>query len=192
MNPFVVKVVGVGALGSHAVQFLRNTNAVVRVIDFDRIEQKNQASQFHGKTHTGQLKVEALKQVMQMLWNWKIITTSSKLVKDNVDSLLGNANLVIDCLDNGEARRLVQKYVRETKTPCLHGALAANGEFGRVVWDEDFVIDESGVGAVTCEDGEHLPFIGITSAYLAKSAQDFIKTGKKIGYSISLGGVTRI
>ena len=44
-----VIVVGVGALGSHVVQLLRNADATIRVIDFDKVEQKNVASQFHGK-----------------------------------------------------------------------------------------------------------------------------------------------
>ena len=35
--------------------------------------------------------------------------------------------------------------------------------------------------ASTCEDGEFLPFIALTAAYMARSVQIFLKDGKKIG-----------
>lgn len=189
----VVTVVGVGALGSHLVQFLRNEDVVINIIDFDRVEMKNVQSQFHAKQGVGKLKVDALKKMMQFLYGVKIHTFSSKLMADNVENLLGGSDLVIDCLDNGEARRLVQGHVRGAGTPCLHGSLAADGSFGRVIWDEGFIIDdEAGAGAVTCEDGEFLPFIALTAAHLARAAQIFLSGKKKVGYSISPGGAIRV
>ncbi len=188
--PKLVTIVGVGALGSHLVQFLRTVpDITIRVIDFDRIETKNTLAQFHARSHVGKLKAPSLQQTMFFLWGTRIEVSSSKLVSDNVRELLGKADLVIDCLDNGEARRLVQGFVRKGSIPCLHGALAADGGFGRVVWDESFIIDDEGVGgAATCEAGEHLPFIAIVSAYLARAAQMFLVNGKKVGFQVSPGG----
>jgi molybdopterin/thiamine biosynthesis adenylyltransferase len=187
-----VVVVGVGALGSHAVQLLRNVDAQLRVVDFDKVEQKNVVSQFHGKPGVGKAKVVALKQAMTFLFARDLDAIPHRLTKDNVETLLGKADLVIDCLDNGASRRVVQDFVRAASIACLHGALAADGGFGRVVWDEAFTIDdESTAGAATCEDGAHLPFIAITSAYIARAAQQFLATGKKIGFEINPGGATR-
>lgn len=183
-------IVGIGALGSHAVQFLRNAGATIRVIDFDRVETKNVASQFHGSTLVGKNKVQSLQQTMNFLFKSKIEVIPHKLVKDNVQQLLGGQDLVIDCLDNGAARRLVQDFVRQNSIPCLHGALAADGGFGRVIWDEKFEIDdESAGGAATCEDGQHLPFIAVVSSLIAKAAQDFLLHGKKQGFQIHPAGV---
>lgn len=188
-----ITIIGVGALGSHLVQSLRNEDATIKVIDFDRVEMKNVASQFHFKNGVGKKKVDALKQAMQFCYGRKIETVSNKLTADNVDQLLAGADLLIDCLDNGEARRLVQGYARANDVPCLHGALAANGGFGRVVWDKNFVIDdEAGAGAATCEDGEFLPFIQITATYIAQAVQRFIKQRRTIGYEISPGGIEKI
>lgn len=181
----LIVIVGVGALGSHVVQFLRSTAATLRVIDFDRVEQKNVLSQFHGKPSVGKAKVVALQQTMQFLFATKIETIPHKLVEDNAATLLGKADLVIDCLDNGEARRLVQAFVRRANVACVHGALAADGGFGRVVWDEHFVVDDATGDGATCEDGEHLPFIGIVSAYLARSAQEYMKSGRKVSLQIA-------
>jgi molybdopterin-synthase adenylyltransferase len=187
-----IVVVGVGALGSHVVQLLRNVDATIRVIDFDRVEQKNVASQFHAKQSVGKSKVVGLQQTMQFLFGTKIETVPHKLVAENATQLLGSGDLVIDCLDNAASRRILQVFVRAHSAACLHGALAAEATFGRVVWDEDFTIDEEpGEGAPTCDDGDHLPFIATTAALIAQAAAGFIRTGKKVGFQIHPGGVTR-
>lgn len=187
-----VTVVGVGALGSHVVQLLRSVKDITLfVIDFDRVEQKNVMSQFHGKPSVGKLKTQALQQTMNFLFGMKIDVASHKLTKDNAKELLGGADLIVDCLDNAEARRIVQEFARATETPCLHGALDANGSFGRVIWDAGFVIDEETEGQATCEDGEHLPFIALTGAFLAKAAQEFLTAGRQLGFSIHPGGAVR-
>lgn len=184
-----IVVVGVGALGSHVVQFLRGAGAAIRVIDFDRVEQRNVASQFHGKPSVGKAKVTSLSQTMTFLFGAKIDAIPHRLVADNARELLGRADLVVDCLDNGAARRVVQTFVRAAEVPCVHGALAADGAFGRVIWDAQFAIDdEPAAGAPTCEDGAHLPFIAMTAAYLAYAAQSFLKSGEQLGYHIHRGG----
>jgi molybdopterin/thiamine biosynthesis adenylyltransferase len=186
-----VTIVGVGALGSHLVQFIRNLPAEFTAIDFDRIESKNVLAQFHGKPSVGKLKVEALKQTMAFLYGLKLTAIPHRLTKDNTQALLSDVGLVVDCLDNGESRRLVQGFVRDRKIPCLHGALAPDGSFGRVIWEsQGFVIDDENVaGAVTCEGGDHLPFIAVVAAYMARAVQEFLRGGKKIGFSITPGGV---
>ena len=115
----IITVVGVGALGSHLVQLIRNLDVEIRVIDFDRVEQKNTLSQFHPKSSSSKLKVEALRQTMGFLWGTKLTSISSKIVKENVKELLASSNLIVDCLDNGDARRLVQAYVRENTIPVF-------------------------------------------------------------------------
>jgi molybdopterin/thiamine biosynthesis adenylyltransferase len=187
-----IVVAGVGALGSHVVQLLRNVDATIRIIDFDKVEQRNVASQFHGKPGVGRSKVQALKQAMMFLFGRDLETIPHRLGPDNAKELLGGADLVIDCLDNGASRRVLQHFVRGAGVACLHGALAGDGGFGRVVWDEAFVVDdESAAGAATCDDGAHLPFIAVTSAYLARVAQEFLARGTKIGFEIHAGGATR-
>jgi len=186
-------IVGCGALGSHLVQFLRNEDAEIHVIDFDRVEQKNTQSQFHSIGQVRKLKVEALKQTMGFLYKREIKTNSNKLVANNVHALLAASDLIIDCLDNGEARRLVQDYSRAHAVACVHGALAPGGEFGRVTWDEHFVIDdEAGAGVATCEDGAHLPFITLTAAYLARVVQVYLKSNRKVGYQVTPVGAVAV
>jgi molybdopterin/thiamine biosynthesis adenylyltransferase len=121
-----VTIVGVGALGSHAAQFLRNA-ARLRVVDFDRVEQQNVRSQFHPRSSLGRAKVVALQQTLSFLFGTKIEAIPHKLVEDNAAELLARADLVLDCLDNAAARSVVERFARAHGLPCQHGALAADG-----------------------------------------------------------------
>lgn len=180
-----ITIVGIGALGSHLVQALRNEKATLRVIDDDRVEIKNVASQFHFKGGVGKKKVDALKQAMDFSYGLKLEVIGNRLVDDNAIQLLGGSDLIVDCVDNGATRRLIQEFARATKIPCVHGALAADGSFGRVIWTEQFVVDdEGGTGVATCEDGAFLPFIMLVSSYLALAVQRWI-SGRKIGFSVA-------
>ncbi len=184
-----IVIVGVGALGSHVALLSRNFDARIKLVDFDRVEQKNTLSQFHTKMGLGRNKAQALAQTLQGLFGLKVEAIPHRLTADNAEALLGGADLVIDCLDNGASRRVVQETVRRLGVPCLHGGLAADGQFGRAIWDAHFVIDdESEAGQATCEGGEHLPFIAVVAARLACCAQAFLATGAQPGFHIHPAG----
>ena len=186
-----VVIIGVGAFGSHTLLFGRNIEAAFTVVDDDRVEQKNTMSQMHTGMGVGRNKAEALAKLMQGLYKLRIKPLPRRLTADNVTQLLGGADLVVDCVDNGATRRLIQDYVRAHDIPCLHGALSADGAFGRVVWDELFRIDdENVVGEPTCEGGEHLPFITFAASILATQIRDFLSDGKRRNFNIHPGGTT--
>lgn len=186
-----VVVVGVGALGSHFLLCARNFEDVAwKLVDFDRIERKNLASQFHTVQGVGKNKAEALRQAMSLFGMLKLEAVPHRLTGDNADAILRGASLVVDCLDNGASRRIVQAYVRGHGIPCLHGAVDAAGTYGRVVWDERFEIDdETVVGQATCEGGEHLPFIVTVASQIALAARRFLADGRKTGSEINPAGV---
>ena len=187
-----VVVIGVGALGSNMLLAARNAKVDWRIVDFDKVESKNTMSQFHTKMGLGKNKTLSLSQSLNGLWGVKVDTVPHKLTADNVHQLLHGADLVVDCLDNAAGRLIIQDYVRKHHIPCLHGALAPNGEFGRIVWDEFFQIDsEAGMGQATCEDGEHLPFIMNVACHMANSVLVYIKNLQKIGAEVHPNGFIR-
>ena len=189
-----VVVVGVGALGSHLVQFLRSVPSLyIKVVDFDKVEARNTEAQFHAKASVRKNKAQALAQSMNFLFGCKLEAVPHKLTADNVEVLLGGADLVVDCLDNAASRRTVQGFVRAQSIACLHGGLAADGTFGVVMWDKNFTIDdEPEDGAATCEGGEHLPFIATVSSRLAYAAQQYLESGMQLSYQISGAGARRV
>jgi len=196
MKPPIV-IVGVGALGSHLGLLLRNWACPVglypiRVCDFDRVEKKNVMSQFHTTMGVGRNKAQAFQQALQGMFGVRVEAIPHRLTSDNAEALLGGAALVIDCTDNAEARRVIQGFVKPMGIPCLHGCLGAEGTIGRVVWTEQFKPDEAGEGQATCENGEHLPFIGMVSSYLAQAAQRFFKTGERWAFQVLPDKVLRL
>jgi len=183
---------GGGALGSHAIYLTRDLTRELAVIDFDRVETKNLASQWFVKQMVGKNKATALKLQLQNFFGVKLRDFTVKLTALNADTILAEAGLIVDCFDNAEGRRLVQSFARANDTPCVHGGLAANGEYGVVRWDHDFVIDEEDVpGQATCEGGGFLPIINTVSAALASSIQSFVNDGKLMNWNVSPNGAER-
>jgi len=189
----MIVIVGAGALGSHVALFLRNLERSIVIVDFDRVEQKNVLAQFHTKMGLRKNKAQALSQAIQGMFGVSVSTVPHKITKDNVNMVLDGAELVIDCTDNIEARNTIQGFVTDVDTPCLHGALSADGTFARVMWAEDFVADAEGEdGEATCIDGEHLPFFAAAAAYLAVEAKRFLDTGKKQSFQLTPAGLVRL
>jgi molybdopterin/thiamine biosynthesis adenylyltransferase len=181
---------GVGALGSNAVVLCRNLAVQLVLVDFDRVESKNCLSQAYVKPSVGKNKAEALKLQLSNFWGIKAESFGVRLGEDNVATLCGAADLVVDAFDNAKSRRLLSAWAKNEGKPLVHAAVSADGMFGLVRWDERFTPDEEGTpGAATCEGGEHLPLIAMVSATLARTIQDFVATGARRDAMISLSGV---
>jgi molybdopterin/thiamine biosynthesis adenylyltransferase len=187
-----VVICGAGALGSTAVQYCRNLAAELRVVDFDRVESKNLAAQWFVKQSLGKNKAEAIRLQLANFYGSKAEAMTVRLASTNAAELLAGATLAVDCFDNADSRIVVADAARAAGIPLVHGALAADGTFGLVRWDERFTADrEDAPGQPTCEGGEHLPMIGLVGATLARAIQDFLCAGERRDYMISLSGIVR-
>jgi hypothetical protein len=177
---------GGGALGSHALFLGRDLEHELALIDFDRVETKNLASQWFVKQMIGKNKATALKMQLLNFYDVKLQEYTVKLTDLNVETILGDAGLVVECFDNAESRGIVQNYVRSKNRPCVHAGLAAAGEFGVVRWDQHFTIDEEGApGQATCEGRGFLPLIIRVSSSLVASIQFFLADGRQVNWNIS-------
>jgi hypothetical protein len=182
---------GVGALGSTAVVLCRSLDVDLRLVDFDRVESKNLAAQAFVKQSLGKPKAEALKLQLFNFWSKKVEALNVRVVADNVAAVCAEADLVVDCFDNRASREVLSAHCRAAGLPLLHAAMAGDGSFGMVRWDERFAPDtEDQAGQATCEGGEHLPFIGVLGATLARAIQDFVATGGRRDAMVSLRGVS--
>jgi hypothetical protein len=187
-----IVVCGVGALGSTAAYYCRNLDAQLRLVDFDRVESKNLAAQWFVKQSVGKNKAEAIRLQLANFYGAKAEAFGVRLVASNAVQLLAGATLAVDCFDNADSRIALGDAARSDSVPLVHAALAGDGTFGIVRWDERFVADrEAFAGQATCEGGEHLPMIGLVGATLARTIQDFVRAGERRDYMISLSGVVR-
>ena len=182
---------GVGAVGSTAAVLCRNLEATLVFIDFDRVESRNLLAQAFVKPSVGRNKAEALKLQLLNLYGVKSEAVGVRLTRDNVEALCQGADLLVDCFDNQASRLVLSAFARAAGKPLVHGALAADGTFGLVRWEERFVPDaEDSAGQATCEGGEHLPLIGQLAATLARAVQDFVKHGVRRDALVGLAAVT--
>ncbi len=177
---------GAGALGSHALFLARDLEHDLAVVDFDRVETKNLASQWFVKPMVGKNKAAALKMQLLNFYDVRLQDYPVKLTSLNAATLLGEAGLVVECFDNAEGRRVVQDFVRTRSIPCVHAGLAANGEFGVVRWDRSFTIDDEGVpGQATCDGRGFLPLILRVSGSLVASIRFFLADSRELNWNIS-------
>lgn len=186
-----VTIVGLGALGSHLVLLSRNWDVRLNLIDFDRVDSKNIQSQFHTEMAKGN-KAQSLTNTMMGLFKRRCYAYPVKLDQGNVEELLDNMDLVIDCTDNLKARKLIQKSCKGAR-PCLHGCLSADGTLARIVWTEHFNPDPEGEeGQATCEDGENLGFHAAVAARLEYTARLFLKLKVKQSWQLTPTSLVRI
>jgi molybdopterin/thiamine biosynthesis adenylyltransferase len=193
-----VVICGVGALGSTAVSLCRNLPIELRLVDFDRVESKNLAAQWFVKQSIGRNKAEAARLQLANFYGGKgaggpaVEAMGVRLAAGNAAQLLAGCELAVDCFDNADSRIALAEAAGARSLPLVHGALAADGTFGLVRWDERFTPDrEDAPGQPTCEGGEHLPMIGLVGAALARAIQDFVRSGSRHDYSITLSGMIR-
>ncbi len=180
---------GGGALGSHALYFSRNLDVHLAVVDGDRVEAKNLASQWFVKPMVGKNKAAALKRQIFNFTGNRVKDFGIRLTNLNVREILHGQDLVVDCFDNGASREVIQQHVLETSTPCLHAGLAADGTYGTVRWDEHFVIDhEPKANQPTCEDGVFLTMIVRVGAVLASTIQAYVQDGSRPNWNVWPGG----
>ena len=170
----------------------RNVDATLRLIDFDRVESKNLLAQAFVKQSVGKHKATALKMQLANFHGVKAEAFAVRLTDQNTAELLGGCELLVDAFDNFDSRTLLSTYARSEKVPLVHAALAGDGSCGLVRWDDQFKPDrEDAEGQATCEGGEHLPMIGLLSATLARTIQDFVTGGQHFNYLVTPGGVQR-
>ena len=186
-----ITIIGLGALGSHAVLGLRNVGQL-KFVDFDLVEQKNTLAQFHSKMGLRRNKALSLQQAFLGMWGIKAGATPHKVTVDNVAVVLKGADLVLDCTDNIAARATLKQFCVANDIPLLHTAMSADGGFAQIIWTELFTADAESGGGATCEDGENLPFHLLVGGFIAQTAKTFITTGRKDNFQLTPTGVVRV
>jgi molybdopterin/thiamine biosynthesis adenylyltransferase len=121
-----VFVAGAGGLGSPVSIYLAAAGVgTIRICDFDSVELTNLNRQIlHDHTRTGVNKAISGKTTLERINPEISITTiCDKIVTENVDSLAGDADIIIDCLDNFPARYLLNDCVIRKNIPLVFGGI---------------------------------------------------------------------
>jgi len=123
-----VVILGLGGLGS-AVSIYLTVAGVghLKVVDRDKIEKNNLNRQIlYTEEDLGKWKAEvAEKKLKEMNSDIEVEGLREEINEDNIRELIGDADVVVDCLDNFETRFLVNRAVVELNKPFFHGACRA-------------------------------------------------------------------
>jgi hypothetical protein len=145
-------------------------------VDFDRVESRNLLSQAYTRAAVGKNKAEALRLQLRTFHGVEATAFPVRLAATNIDQVAAGADLLVDCFDNAESRLLVRVH----PVPSVHAGLSGDGTYGLIRWADRFVPDAPDEpGQATCQNGEHLPFVGLVAAVLAGVIRDYVTTGER-------------
>ena len=108
MKAACVGIAGAGGLGSNAAMMLARSGAGrLIVIDGDKVEPSNLNRQHYFPAHVGRPKVEALaEQLLALNPDLRVDARMMWLSRDNIPSLLPEADIWIEALDNASTKAL--------------------------------------------------------------------------------------
>jgi len=120
----VAVVVGLGGLGAAVVdQLARMGVGTIRVVDHDRVEDSNISRQcLYIADDVGSLKVDAAaRRVSDLDGPSRIVPRPAYLCERNALMLVAGADVVFDCLDSEDAKRLLNRACARADVPLVHG-----------------------------------------------------------------------
>lgn len=125
-----ILIVGAGGIGSWTALFLSRIfeNSMVKVIDFDMIEEYNLAGQFYSRNQIGKTKVGALSQSIMNNYGG-YISISPMRIEDLPLTDLIRFDYIVSAVDNMQTRKYIFDVVSSLKNtkfiPIIDGRLLA-------------------------------------------------------------------
>ena len=121
-----VFIAGAGGLGSPVAVYLAVAGVgTIRIADHDKVELSNLNRQIlHWDENIGEEKAESASGKLKKLnTDIKIETVAETITEANVTKLVGDADLIVDAMDNLPTRYLLNKTAMEKGIPFFHGAV---------------------------------------------------------------------
>lgn len=160
-----VLVVGAGGLGCPVLTYLTCAGiGNLRIVDQDIISESNLNRQFlYGSNQIGQKKVDVIKERLHMQNpDIQIETYSERLTVENVEAILNNIQVVVDCVDNIETRLLLNKYCILKNIPLIEAGIQGFYGFVTFITKKSACLKCIGVAENT-KSYAPIPVIGVTA-----------------------------
>lgn len=119
-----VGICGAGGLGSNiALSLARSCVGKIIIADFDRVEASNLNRQQFLMEHIGQMKVEALADMISRISPFTEVETHSiKITRDNASALFGECDAIAEAFDRADQKRML---IETLQTELSHIPLVA-------------------------------------------------------------------
>lgn len=121
-----VFIAGAGGLGSPVAMYLAAAGVgCLTICDFDVPDWSNLNRQIlHDPTRIGINKaVSAQKTLSRLNPNIRVVPITEKIVAENVDALVDDAAIIVDCMDNFPTRYLLNASAIRKKIPLVYGSI---------------------------------------------------------------------
>ncbi len=179
-----VTICGAGALGANAADSLARTGVgQLRLIDDDRIEERNLQTQPWERADVGARKARVLANALYRAVGTEAEPVVRRLDAGNVKKLLRGSDLVLDAFDNSVSRRIVATHCHDIGLPCLHAGLAA--AYSEVIWNAVYRVP-SDAGDDVCDYPLARNLVTLTVAVACEAVLGFLIDGEERSYTITL------
>lgn len=121
-----VFIAGAGGLGSPVAIYLAVAGVGhIRICDSDVLELTNLNRQvLHDHTRVGDNKALSAQQTLALVNpNVEVTPIVDRIDENSVDALVGEADIILDCLDNFQTRYVINRCAIRKKVPLVHGSI---------------------------------------------------------------------
>ncbi len=188
-----VTICGTGALGANVAEGLARTGlGFLRLIDDDRIEERNLQTQPWERADVGARKARVLAAALYRAVGTEAEPQVRRLDAGNVKKLLRGSDLVVDAFDNSVSRRIVAEHCRDglvapearhQHIPCVHAGLAA--AYSEVIWNDAYRVP-SDAGDDVCDYPLARNLVTLTVAVACEAILAFLIDGVERSYTVTL------
>lgn len=185
LKTFPVTVCGAGALGANVVESLaRQGFGKLRVIDRDRVEERNLSTQPYYRSDIGQPKARILANSLYRAVGVAVEGKVEELTAANVRKLLADSRLVIDTFDNSGSRQVVKDHCLGAGLPCLHAGLAA--DYAEVIWNPVYRVPSPTQDDI-CDYPLARNLVALAVAVTCETVVQFAASGEQHSHTLTLG-----
>lgn len=184
LKDFPVTICGAGALGANLTENLARAGlGKLKVIDCDRIEERNLSTQPYYRSDVGAFKAKILANNLYRAIGTKVDVESKELSATNTTQLLKKSGLIVDGFDNSKSRQTVKDYADQTGIPCLHVGLSS--DYAEVIWNQVYRVP-SDVNDDVCDYPLARNLVMLTVAVACEVIISFITTNQQRNFTITL------
>lgn len=181
----LITICGAGAIGGNLAILMASQNFVnLRIIDKDRIEERNVGTQPYTLPELRSYKANSLRKYLYRKCKAHVEPHIVELKAENAVSLLKGSDLVVDAFDNSKSRRTVKETCEELDIVCVHSGMSADG-YSEVVWNDSYEVPQD-EGIDLCEYPLALNLVWMTTALTSEAILLYIHKGEKKSYFFTL------
>lgn len=184
LKDYPVTICGAGALGGNLAENLARAGfGKLKVIDRDRIEERNLSTQPYYRSDVGAFKVKILANNLYRAIGTKVETETKELTAANAAQLLKGSGLIIDVFDNSISRQVVKDNADQTGVPCLHAGLAS--DYAEVIWNDHYRVPADANDDI-CDYPLARNLVMLTVAVTCEAIVSFIATSEQRNFTLTL------